>query len=38
MMLTKILKELVKENIVNRKQFNEIPLHVEYSLTLNGVN
>lgn len=37
MMLTKILKELVKENIVNRKQFNEIPPHVEYSLTPNGV-
>lgn len=38
MMLTKILKELVKENIVNRTQFNEIPPHVEYSLTANGLN
>ncbi|MDO4536414.1 MAG: helix-turn-helix domain-containing protein [Clostridium perfringens] len=38
MMLTKILKELVKENIVNREQFNEIPPHVEYSLTPNGLN
>ena len=38
MMLTKILKELVKENIVNRVQYNEIPPRVEYSLTPNGLN
>lgn len=36
-MLTKILKSLVAENIVHREQFNEIPPHVEYSLTENGV-
>ncbi|NNU77421.1 helix-turn-helix transcriptional regulator [Clostridium estertheticum] len=38
MMLAKILKELVKENIVKRVQYNEIPPHVEYSLTPNGLN
>lgn len=38
MMLTKILKELIKENIVNRVQYNEIPPRVEYSLTPNGLN
>ena len=38
MMLTKILKELVKENIVKREQYNEVPPHVEYSLTPNGLN
>ena len=37
-MLTKILKELVKENIVTRIQYNEIPPRVEYSLTENGLN
>ena len=35
---TKILKELVKENIVKREQYNEVPPHVEYSLTPNGLN
>ncbi|MHA1945397.1 MAG: winged helix-turn-helix transcriptional regulator [Candidatus Hodarchaeales archaeon] len=30
------LNELVKENIVERKQFNEIPLRVEYNLTTKG--
>jgi DNA-binding HxlR family transcriptional regulator len=38
MMLTKILKELVKEDIVKRVQYNEIPPRVEYSLTPNGLN
>ena len=38
MMLTKILKELVKENIVTRVQYNEIPPRAEYSLTPNGLN
>ena len=38
MMLTKILKELVRENLVKREQYNEIPPHVEYSLTPNGLN
>ena len=37
LMLAKILKNLVAENIVHREQFNEIPPHVEYSLTENGV-
>ena len=37
-MLTKILKELIKENIVKRIQYNEIPPRVEYSLTQNGLN
>ncbi|MGM9533032.1 winged helix-turn-helix transcriptional regulator [Intestinibacter sp.] len=34
--LSKTLKELMKLNIVNRVQFNEIPPHVEYSLTPIG--
>jgi len=38
MMLTKILKELIKENIVKRGQYNEVPPRVEYSLTQNGLN
>jgi DNA-binding HxlR family transcriptional regulator len=38
MMLTKTLKELIKENIVKRVQYNEIPPRVEYSLTPNGLN
>ncbi len=37
LMLSKILKNLVAENIVHREQFNEIPPHVEYSLTENGI-
>ena len=37
LMLAKILKGLVADNIVSRKQFNEIPPHVEYSLTENGI-
>ena len=37
LMLAKILKNLAAENIVHREQFNEIPPHVEYSLTENGV-
>ena len=31
------LNELVKENIVERNQFNEIPLRVEYNLTTKGI-
>ncbi len=38
LMLSKILKILVENNIVNRVQFNEVPPHVEYSLTENGIN
>lgn len=35
-MLTSSLRDLEKLGIVNRKQFNEIPPHVEYSLTEKG--
>lgn len=37
LMLAKILKMLAENNIVCRTQFNEIPPHVEYSLTENGL-
>ena len=37
LMLSKILKTLINNNIVKRTQFNEIPPHVEYSLTENGL-
>ena len=37
LMLTKILKSLVSEKIVKRESFNEVPPHVEYSLTDNGL-
>lgn len=35
-MLTNTLRDLEQLQIVNRKQFNEIPPHVEYSLTEKG--
>lgn len=35
-MLTNTLRDLESLGIVNRKQFNEIPPHVEYSLTEKG--
>ena len=37
LMLAKILKLLVENNVVQRTQFNEIPPRVEYSLTENGL-
>ena len=36
MMLAQSLKELEASGMVNRVQFNEIPPHVEYSLTDKG--
>ncbi|MGL4850582.1 MAG: winged helix-turn-helix transcriptional regulator [Clostridium sp.] len=36
MMLSQCLKELEKDNVVKRTQYNELPLRVEYSLTDNG--
>lgn len=35
-MLTSALRDLIRDGIVSRKQFNEIPPHVEYSLTEKG--
>lgn len=35
-MLTSTLRDLEQYGIVHRKQFNEIPPHVEYSLTEKG--
>lgn len=35
-MLTSTLRDLEKYGIVQRKQFNEIPPHTEYSLTDKG--
>lgn len=36
MMLAQTLKELEHAGIVHRKQYNEIPPKVEYTLTVNG--
>lgn len=38
MMLTQCLKELQRFGIVNRVQYNEMPLRVEYSLTAMGMD
>lgn len=38
MMLTQTLKELESYEIIQRKQFMEVPPRVEYSLTDNGEN
>ncbi len=35
-MLSTSLRELEKDGLVSRRQFNEIPPHVEYSLTEKG--
>ena len=35
-MLSNQLKELVRDNIVHKKVYQEIPLRVEYSLTKSG--
>jgi DNA-binding HxlR family transcriptional regulator len=35
-MLASALKDLIKEGIVERKQYGEIPPRVEYSLTPKG--
>ncbi|MDL2236333.1 helix-turn-helix transcriptional regulator [Christensenellaceae bacterium OttesenSCG-928-K19] len=37
-MLTTTLRELEADGLVHREQFNEIPPHVEYSLTEKGKN
>jgi len=34
--LAQMLKELINDGLVKRKQYNEIPPHVEYSLTEKG--
>ncbi len=36
MMLSQTLKELEAEGLILRTQFNEVPPHVEYSLTAKG--
>ncbi len=36
MMLSKTLKELEKDGVIYRKQYNEVPPHVEYTLSDAG--
>ena len=38
MMLAQSLKELEAAGLVSRRQYNEVPPHVEYSLTERGKN
>lgn len=35
--LSGALKELIRDGLVDRKQYNEVPLRVEYELTLYGL-
>jgi len=35
-MLSKTLKELEQDGILIRHQYNEVPLHVDYTLTEKG--
>lgn len=37
-MISNTLKQLEDNGIINREQFNEIPPHVEYSLTPAGLD
>jgi DNA-binding HxlR family transcriptional regulator len=37
-MLTQTLKELEADNLIRREVFNEIPPHVEYTLTADGLD
>ena len=37
LMLSKILKNLISDDIVKRTSFDEVPPHVEYSLTEKGL-
>ena len=37
-LLSERLKELEKENIVERKVYSEVPIRVEYSLTEKGLS
>ncbi len=37
-MLTATSRDLEKEGFISRKQFNEIPPHVEYSFTQKGLD
>ena len=37
-MLSKTLKELERDRIIIRHQYNEVPPHVDYTLTVKGKN
>lgn len=36
--LAAMLKELINDKVIDRKQYNEVPLKVEYTLTTLGVS